>query len=127
MCEKPDVHNQGPDSLQSCTVHEFELKYLQWHRVLRLRLNIAHQRFSHDDTNLVFRERGEVGKEALEDIFAWLALRVDADGHHGWGPSLSAAVVQLCPLSVTHTFLSDSLIHSPCLALPPVSPLCSPD
>ena len=89
MCEKPDVHNQGPDSLQSCTVHEFELKYLQWHRVLRLRLNIAHQRFSHDDTNLVFRERGEVGKEALEDIFAWLALRVDADGHHGWGPSLS--------------------------------------
>lgn len=49
----------------------------------------THQRFSHDDTDLALRCRGEVGKQALEDVLPGFALRVNADGHHGWGTLLS--------------------------------------
>lgn len=50
---------------------------------------LTHQRLSHDDADLAFRHGGEVGKEALEDVLARPALRVDADGHHGWWTFLS--------------------------------------
>lgn len=44
----------------------------------------THQRLSHDDADLALWHGGEVGKQALEDVLPWLALRVNADGHHGW-------------------------------------------
>lgn len=48
-----------------------------------------YQRLGHDDADLAFWHRGEVGEQALEDILSRLALRVDADGHHGRGTFLS--------------------------------------
>lgn len=48
-------------------------------------LFVTHQRLSHDDADLALRQGGEVGKQTLEDVLARPALRVDADGDHGWG------------------------------------------
>lgn len=49
----------------------------------------THQRFSHDDSDLVLRCHGEIDKKALEDVLPRFALWVNADGHHGWGTLLS--------------------------------------
>lgn len=43
----------------------------------------THQRLGHDDAYLALWHVGEVGEQALEDVLARLALRVDANGHHG--------------------------------------------
>lgn len=50
---------------------------------------MTHQRLSHDDADLALGHGSEVGEQALEDVLARLALRVDADGHHGWWTLLS--------------------------------------
>lgn len=50
---------------------------------------LTHQRLSHDDADLLLRHVGEVGEQTLEDVLARLAVRVDADGHHGWRTSFS--------------------------------------
>lgn len=52
-------------------------------------LSTSHQRLGHDDADLALRHDGEVGEQALEDILAWPALWIDADGHHGWGTLFS--------------------------------------
>lgn len=44
-------------------------------------LLLTHQWLRHDDADLVLRHGGEGGEEALQDVLAWLALRVHADGH----------------------------------------------
>lgn len=50
---------------------------------------MTYQRLGHDDADLALGHGGEVGEQALEDVLARLALRVDADGHHGWRTLLS--------------------------------------
>lgn len=53
----------------------------------------THQRFGHDESDLSLRKRGEVGKQAFEDIFAGTALGIHVDGHHGPGALLALRVI----------------------------------
>lgn len=44
----------------------------------------THERLCHDDANLAFSQSSEVNKQALQDIFSWFTVGVNADGQHGW-------------------------------------------
>lgn len=53
----------------------------------------THQWLGHDKSDFALGKRGEVGKQALEDVLARAALGIHVDGHHGPGALLAMRVV----------------------------------